>query len=127
MKFATAINCMDGRTQLPVIAYLKEKCKVDCVDIVTEAGPARILAELTDRVLVDSIKRRVEISIEKHRSCCVAIVGHSDCAGNPVGEEIQRGQILKSMKIVLSWNFKAGVLGLWVDENWIVHDVNDET
>ena len=45
MKFATAINCMDGRTQLPVIAYLKEKCKIDCVDMVTEAGPVKILAD----------------------------------------------------------------------------------
>ena len=68
MKFATAINCMNGRTQLPVIAYLKEKCKVDCVDMVTEAGPVRILADSADRALVDSIKHRVEISVEKHCS-----------------------------------------------------------
>ena len=127
MKFATAINCMDGRTQLPVIAYLKEGCNVDCVDMVTEAGPVRILADLADRVLVDSIKHRVEISAERHGSRCIAVVGHFDCAGNPVSEEIQRRQILESVKTILSWNFKADVLGLWVDENWTVHDVNDET
>ena len=127
MKFATAINCMDGRTQLPVIAYLKEKCKVDYVDVVTEAGPVRILSDSTDRILIDSIRQKVEISVEKHYSRCIAVVGHSDCAGNPVSEEIQREQILKSIKRISSWNFKANVLGLWVDENWIVHDVNDET
>jgi hypothetical protein len=126
MKFATAINCMDGRTQLPVIAYLKEKCKVDCVDMVTEAGPVRILADSADRALVDSIKHRVEVSVEKHCSRYIAVAGHFDCAGNPVSEEIQRRQIQKSIKTVLSWNFKANVLGLWVDENWNVHDVNDE-
>jgi carbonic anhydrase len=127
MKFATAINCMDGRTQLPVIAYLKERCNVDCIDMVTEAGSVRILADLTDRALVDSIKHRVEISVEKHGSRYIAVVGHFDCAGNPASEDIQREQILKSIKTVLSWNFKANVLGLWVDENWTVHDVNDET
>jgi hypothetical protein len=127
MKFATAINCMDGRTQLPVIAYLKEKCKVDYVDMVTEAGPVRILADSADRALVDSIKHRVEISVERHCSHYIAVAGHFDCAGNPVSEEIQRRQIQESIKTVLSWNFKANVLGLWVDENWTVHDVNDET
>ncbi len=101
MRFATAINCMDGRTQLPVIAYLKEKCKVDCVDMVTEAGPVRILADFADRILIDSIKHRVEISTERHGSHYIAIVGHSDCAGNPVSEGIQREQIRKSVKIVL--------------------------
>jgi hypothetical protein len=127
MKFATAINCIDGRTQLPVIAYLKEKCKVDCVDMVTEAGPVKILADCEDRVLLDSIKRRVEISIGRHRSRCIAVAGHFDGAGNPVSEGTQIEQIRKSIKTVLSWNFKANVLGLWVDENWTVHDVNDGT
>jgi hypothetical protein len=126
MKFATVINCIDGRTQLPLIAYLKEKCKVDYVDIVTEAGLVRILADSADRALVDSIKHRVEVSVEKHCSRYIAVAGHFDCAGNPVSEEIQRRQIQKSIKTVLSWNFKANVLGLWVNENWNVHDVNDE-
>jgi len=124
MKFATAINCIDGRTQLPVIAYLKEKCKVDYVDMATEAGPVKILADCMDKVLTDSIKRRVEISITKHRSRHIAVVGHFDCAGNPVSKEIQIKQILKSIKIVPSWNFKAQVLGLWIDENWTVHEIN---
>lgn len=126
MKFATAINCMDGRTQLPVIAYLKEKCKVDCVDMVTEAGPVRILADSADRALVGSIKHRIEISVERHCSRYIAVAGHSDCAGNPVSEEVQIGQILKSIKTVKSWNFKANVLGLWIDENWAVHEVKEK-
>ena len=126
MKFATAINCMDGRTQLPIIAYLKAKCKVDCVDVVTEAGPVKILADCEDRVLVDSIKRRVEISIGKHRSKCIAVVGHFDCAGNPVSKETQIEQILKSIKTVQSWGFKVEILGLWIDENWTVHEIKEK-
>jgi hypothetical protein len=117
---------MDGRTQLPVIAYLKEKCKVDYVDMVTEAGPVKILADPKEQALMDSIKKRVEISTEKHGSHCIAVVGHSDCAGNTVDEGTQKKQIQKSVKTVLSWNFKANVWGLWVDENWIVHDVTNE-
>lgn len=125
MRFATAINCMDGRTQLPVIMYLREKCNVDYVDVVTEAGPVKILADCKDQVLVDSMKRRVEISVTKHRSRCIAIVGHFDCAGNPVSKETQIEQIGKSIKTVLSWNFEAEILGLWVDENWAVHELGE--
>ncbi len=37
---------MDGRVQEPVIKFLKEKYKVDFVDMITEArGMDRILAE----------------------------------------------------------------------------------
>ncbi|HOP76783.1 MAG TPA: hypothetical protein PLD05_04790 [Thermogutta sp.] len=39
MSFATVVNCMDGRTQGPVISYLKERFGVDYVDNSTEAGP----------------------------------------------------------------------------------------
>ena len=126
MKFATAINCMDGRTQLPVIAYLKAKCRVDYVDLVTEAGPIKILADRKDRVLLDSIKRRVEISVGKHESRYIAVVGHFDCAGNPVSKETQTRQIRKSIKTVQSWGFKCEILGLWIDENWTVHEVSEE-
>lgn len=53
MKFATAIGCMDGRTQLPVTAKLKEKHRVNCVDMVTEADPVKILADCKDQALIN--------------------------------------------------------------------------
>ena len=36
MKFVTAINCMDGRVQVPVIEWLKKEYKADDVDMITE-------------------------------------------------------------------------------------------
>lgn len=83
-SFATAINCIDGRTQIPVIDYIRKKYKVDYVDMITEPGPIRVLAENTDKPTIESIKRRVGISTEKHGSVHIVIVGHHDCAGNPV-------------------------------------------
>ncbi len=122
-SFATAINCMDGRTQIPVIDYVRKKCGVDYVDMITELGPIRILAENRDKAPLESFKRRVEISIGKHGSEHIAIVGHHDCAGNPVEKETQIKQILKSIKIVQSWNFNVGIIGLWVEEKWTAHEV----
>jgi hypothetical protein len=123
-KFATAINCMDGRTQVPVFDWLKEYCKVDYVDMITEPGPVKILAEGKDASLVASIRKRVDISVSKHGSKVVAVVGHYDCAGNPVDKEVQLRQIKESLKNIQSWGFKVQLLGLWVDENWKVHKTN---
>jgi hypothetical protein len=122
-SFATAINCMDGRTQIPVIDYIRKKYKVDYVDMITEPGPIRILAEKTDKPTIESIKRKVAISTEKHISVHIVIVGHYDCAGNPVEKAMQLKQILESIWTVRSWGFRAETLGLWIDEKWVAHEV----
>lgn len=122
-SFATAINCMDGRTQIPVIDYIRKKYHVDYVDMITEPGPIRVLAENTDKPTIESIKRRVEISTEKHDSVHIVIVGHHDCAGNPAEKATQLKQILESIWTVRSWNLRAETLGLWIDEEWVAHEV----
>lgn len=122
--FATAINCMDGRVQIPVIEYIRTKYKVDYVDTITEPGPNKILSENRDKTIVESIKRRVDISVIKHNSKYIAIVGHYDCAGNPVEQDIQLKQIPQAIRVMKEWNFDAQIIGLWVDENWVVCDVN---
>lgn len=122
-SFATAINCMDGRTQLPVIAWLKAEFGVDYVDSVTEPGPVRILSEACDSSPAKSILGRVAVSIERHGSKHVAVVGHHDCAGNPVDEDTQREQIRSAKAVISGWGFEAEVVGLWVDENRQVHKV----
>ncbi|MCK4433251.1 MAG: hypothetical protein KAV48_04880, partial [Methanomicrobia archaeon] len=58
IKFATAINCMDGRVQIPVIEWLKRKYSASYVDMITEPGPNKILAESKDDPVIETIKRR---------------------------------------------------------------------
>ena len=118
--FATAISCIDGRVQIPVVEYIKRNYAVDYVDMITEPGPNKILSENADRTLIESIKRRVTISAEVHNSKLIAIVGHYDCAGNPLDKETQLSHILAPINTVKSWEFEAQVIGLWVDENWRV-------
>ena len=122
--FATAINCIDGRVQIPVIDWLRRQCGVDYVDMITEPGPERLLAEAKDLTACASIRRRLEISINRHSSSLVAIAGHHDCAGNPADKETQLEQILTAIRTVESWKYKIEVIGLRVDENWEVREVN---
>ncbi len=50
--FATAINCMDGRVQIPAIEWLKRRHQIDYVDMITEPGPNKILSENRERAIV---------------------------------------------------------------------------
>jgi len=122
-RFATAINCMDGRTQQPVSEWMKREYGVAYVDTITEPGPVRILAEATDTVALDSIRRRLNISVRKHGSGRVAIVAHADCAGNPADRPAQLSQLRSAAATVLAWDVGVQVDLLWLGEGWQVERV----
>jgi carbonic anhydrase len=124
MKFCTSVNCMDGRVQLPVIEYLKQRFEDGHVDMITEAGPNMILASESPPDLFESIMNRIAISVERHHSSAIAVVGHFDCAGNPGGREVQEAHTRRAIQIILSRFKKAEVIGLWVDENWDVAELS---
>ncbi len=125
MRFCTVINCMDGRVQLPVIRFLQQRFDADYVDSITEAGPTLILAEEEDTATVQGIHERLRISIERHGSTRVAIVGHYDCAGNPAPQDAQMLHIRRAVESLRDRYGNVEVIGLWVDENFRVHEVTE--
>lgn len=125
MRFCTAINCMDGRVQIPVIKYLQERFEADHVDVISEPGPNRILAEYLDTNAVESIERRVEISLEHHRSVGIAVVGHHDCAGNPSSPAEQNQHTTAAVLRIQSRFPGIPVVGLWVGGNGEVTEQED--
>lgn len=120
MSFCAAVSCMDGRIQLPVNAFLRERFSASYVDTVTEAGPVLYLAVRRESVETEAILRRVRISVEKHGSRGIAVVGHYDCAGHPVDEMEQRRHIRLAAEFVAEEFPGVEVIGLWVDEEWKV-------
>jgi len=94
---------MDGRVQKPVIEYVMTNFGVDYVDMITEPGPNKILAENKDANLIGSIKKRLEISVKKHGSKVIVIAAHNDCAGNPVDEAAQKRHLKQAAETVASW------------------------
>ena len=123
MKFATVINCMDGRVQLPVIEYMKQRFEVDYVDDITEPGPNRILAERDDETSLRSILNCLQVSVKKHQSVGVAVVGHHDCAGNPVSQEKQMEHLREAARFLRGKYAHLPIIALWVDERWKVREV----
>ena len=116
-SFATSLSCIDGRVQLPMINWIKEKYSVDFVDTITAPGIDKVIFDGN----IESIKKSVIISISNHKSSHIVISGHFGCAGNPVSEDEHFIHIKKSVDIVNSWNLDADVVGVWIDENFVPH------
>jgi hypothetical protein len=125
-KFATVVNCMDGRVQDAVNDYLRKTYHVDFVDTITEAGPVAALANASENAeIVKSVQKRVEVSTDKHFSHLVAVVAHHDCAGNPVDDAEQILQLAAALETIKSMAaHRAKCVGLWVDEKWRVNELN---
>lgn len=126
MSFCTAINCMDGRTQSLVIAYLQWHFGVDYVDMITAAGPVARLAEDPNGQETESLLKRVDISINAHDSHGLAIAGHYDCAGNPVADEVQKSQLRAARGYLQALYPGFEVLALWIGPDWIVVELDGE-
>jgi hypothetical protein len=123
-KFGTAINCMDGRTQLPVTDWLKNRYALDYVDMITEPGPEKMLSQgRPDQV--ESIKSRVRISVDAHGSQTILIAAHHDCAGNPVSREEHIRQVRDCLKVVKSWGLPVrDIIGVWINDSWAVEPID---
>ena len=116
MSFYTAINCMDGRIQETVANYIRKKYNVLFVDMITDAGPVKILSnKKTDNL--KSIISCIDISLKKHKSKGIAIVAHYDCSGNPISDEEQKKLLQKAVIFLENKYINVSVCGLWVDKN----------
>jgi len=119
-KFGTVLNCIDGRTQIPIIQWMKENFGVDYVDLITEPGMDKVLSQ-GDYSNVYRIKNSVITSISAHDSHIVAVAGHYDCAANPVNDQIHFQDIFLSVCRIKTWGLPVKVIGIWVDEYWKAH------
>lgn len=114
-QFATAINCMDGRTQLPVLYWLRDYFDDQylVVDTITEPGADSVLFSCNP----ESIARDLRISYDIHGSRLLVIVGHEGCAGNPVSRKQHHTDITKCVNMVSEWKIFSHIFGLWVYRN----------
>jgi carbonic anhydrase len=116
-KFATAINCIDGRVQAPITEFIRNGYGIDYVDMITTPGPDKILSEYENNHEIESIKKKVLISCTNHESKLIFIAGHHDCAGNPCAEERHQQQIRKAIQRVKGWGMNLEIYGIWVDKD----------
>ena len=114
---------MDGRVQLQVNDFLKNKFNVEYVDTITEPGPNLILSDQKNTAVIDSIMHRLDISVRLHNSVGLAVVGHFGCAGNPAEKNDQLNHIENSISFLKEKYPEIPIVGLWVDDEWKVNEV----
>ena len=117
LRFGTAITCIDGRVHRPVILWLRSRYGLDYVDVVSEPGPDKLLADGWPGDIAP-VRKKVGFSVEAHDSGLIAVSGHYDCAGNPASPEEHLAQIRAGVRQVRSWGLPADVIGLWVNDRW---------
>ena len=118
---ATCLNCMDGRVQLPVLQWIKENYHVDFVDVITEAGMDGVLSKQED---ISEVLRSIAISVDVNKSTRLFVVGHYDCRGNLVEEDVHRQQISNAVNRLKDHWPDHEIVGLWVNKTWQVEVVS---
>jgi len=117
-NFATVLNCIDGRVQLPVLEEVRSAFGVAYVDSITEAGIVKYLSDEIKSDQTRSILDRIEISVSKHGSQSIAVAAHYDCAGNPVDEDNQKVQLHQAVEFLKTQFPACEVICLWVGNDW---------
>ena len=120
-KFVTCLNCMDGRVQEPMIIWLKESHEAEFVDMITEAGMDGYL--IKNFFLPNPLKQKIDISVRKHGSKDIFVVGHHDCGGHPVDEKTHRDHVIKSVDKLKKQYPNCSVAGVWISDQWTAEKI----
>ncbi len=128
--FFTRVGCMDGRVQLPVSSFGKQKFNASYPDSISDAGEVGILAHNPSPEVLKTLIHELEVSINNHHSKGIVVHGHSECAGNPVTDDLQKKHILRSVELIKELiKSQIPVVGVFVTrsktnpEEWVVEEI----
>jgi len=124
--FFTSVGCMDGRVQKPVTEYGQKRYGVLYADTITEAGLVGLVSNNPSNELLESIKKKILISVEKHHSKGIIVHGHQECAGNPVKDNLHQEETRKTAEIIRGFVPGVEVKPVFVvkeNGNWEVKEV----
>ena len=125
--FATALNCIDGRVQLPVNEAVCSIFNVSYVDTITEAGIVRFMSDETDSQETVAILSSIRVSLDRHGSRAIAVAAHQDCAGNPCSDSVQQEQLRRAVTFLKSQFPICKIIGLWIGDDWVARVVHRDS
>jgi hypothetical protein len=120
-RFATCLNCIDGRVQLPVINWIMQNHHIDYVDMITEPEMDGFLANESNDL--GPIRGKAIKSLDRSKTNLIFVVGHHDCIGNPVNDNTHREHLRQALNRIKTEFPQSQAIGLWVDENWKAEQV----
>jgi hypothetical protein len=121
-RFAVLLNCIDGRTQRPLIEWVRRELGVEHVDIVTEPGVDGVLAS-GDTAALDALLHKACVSRLAHGATTLVIAGHHDCAANPGDASSHARDLLLAADAVQRALPELPVRSVYVDASWSVDEL----
>ena len=125
--FFTSVGCIDGRVQSPLRIFGNKKFGAEYPDTITEAGLAGIFVKPISKGFLADLKKKLDISINLHRSKGILVHGHQECAGHPVSDIQHKKDILKAARIIHNLvSKKVKVLPVFVKRShlgWVVEEL----
>jgi hypothetical protein len=118
--FGTCLTCLDGRVQEPLQQWLKEKHKVNYVDMITEHGVVKLFSDDKHQT---NFRTKIHHSISNGNSKIILVSAHHDCEGNMISKDEQISQIKDAISTIQSWNLDVPVVGAWVNEQFQVESI----
>lgn len=116
--FATLLTCIDGRVQQVGYEFVQKYINVDYVDVITEPGINKVLAENVLSNIIENIFKKIDISVFTHGSPCIAVAGHYDCAANPADKKEQNTQTKDAVRLLKSKYPDIEIIGLWIESDF---------
>src|SRR5262245_3075414 len=96
---------------------MRDMLSVDYVDLVTHPGVDGLLAKEPERA-GDILRASIDISIQRHGSPVLALVGHHECAANAGSADLHREQLLRGLRVLQNWELGVKLIALWVNADW---------
>jgi hypothetical protein len=123
-RFAVLLNCIDGRTQQPLLDWVRRELDVSHVDVVTEPGVDGILAR-GDDTMVPALLDKVCVSRLAHGAVALVVAGHHDCAANPGDAASHLRDLDRAVEVVGTALPELPVRSVYVDHTWTVTPLGD--
>jgi len=96
------------------------------VDVVTEPGPAQLLAVRRDRRAAKLLVERAAFTVKAHDSIGIAVAAHYDCAATMADDDTQRYHVRRAVNFLAKRFNHVPIVGLWLDDGWCVSEVCSE-
>lgn len=126
-SFACVLSCMDGRCQQHAFEYAQRLFGAEHIDTVTEPGLDGILAGSSSPVYSkpgavgaaqEAVMLKAAVSAKGHGATQCLVIGHNECAGNPVSHEQHVADIKKAVAKVKSWGLFKEVHAAVFNPEW---------
>ena len=118
-RFAVLLNCIDGRTQQPLLDCVRRELDVHHVDVVTEPGVDAVLARGDDPT-VQALLDKVCVSRLAHGAVALVVAGHHDCAANPGDAASHAADLERATTALRQALPELPVRAVYVDSTWSV-------